>query len=178
MRTGFVHLLREVSWAYKPRLGLLCMAYSYPMSDDIKQFANDNERFEASLKMLNDDEYITPNTIILTYPDTLPKGTQVIGLFFAHKASIAKNTGIQFKQVYIIKKLDGTSTSVTKTATPNGQVMPTEMFAKKVGAGKHYGTDKGNFDHWYYSVDELPDIIRPEAQEISLTLTAQSENQE
>ena len=153
------------------------MAYSYPISDGIKQFAKDNERFEASLKMLNDDEYITLNTIILSYPDTLPKGSQVIGIFFAHKANIAKGSGIQFKQDYIIKQLDDTFISVTKTAMPNKQVMPIEVFAKKVGNGKNYGTDKGSLDHWYYSVDELPDIIRPEAQEISLTLTAQSYNQ-
>lgn len=153
------------------------MAYSFPISDDIKKFAEQNPRFEASLKMLNDDDYITLNTIILTYPDTLSNGTQVIGIFFAHKANIAKGTGIQFKQDYIIKQLDGTFTSVTKTSMPNKQVMPIEVFAKKVGYGKHYGTDKGNLDHWYYSVDELPDIIRPEAKEISLTLSAQSASQ-
>ena len=142
------------------------MAYSYPISDEIKKFAQENPRFEASLKMLNDDEYITLNTIILSYPDTLPEGSQVIGVFFAHKANITKNTGVQFKQDYIIKHPDGTFTSVTKTSTPNRHVMPIEKFKKDVGAGKHYGTDKGGFDHWYYSVDELPDILRAEAGEI------------
>ena len=149
------------------------MAYSFPISDDIKSFAKQNKRFETSLKMLNDDEYITLNTIILTYPDTLPEGNQVIGVFFAHRANIKRGTGIQFKQDYIIKRTDGTFTSVTKTTTPNRQVMPIEEFAKKIGAGKHYGTDRNSLDHWYYAVDELPDIIRPEAQEISQTLKAQ-----
>jgi hypothetical protein len=153
------------------------MAYSYPISDDIKRFSRNNQRFEASLKMLNDDEYITLNTIILSYPDTLPEDSQVIGVFFAHKENIKLGKGIQFKQDYIIKRPDGTFTSVTKTTTPNKQVMPIEEFAKKIGNGKNYGTDKDSLDHRYYSVDELPDIIRPEAQEISLTLTAQSENQ-
>lgn len=143
------------------------MAYSYPISDDIKKFAQENPRFEASLKMLNDDEYVTLNTIILSYPDTLPEGSQVIGVFFAHKANIARNGGVQFKQDYIIKHPDGTFTSVTKTSTPNSHVMPIEKFKKDVGAGKHYGTDKGGFDHWYYSVDDLPDILHAEAEEIA-----------
>lgn len=144
------------------------MAYTYPISAEIKQFANENPRFEASLKMLNDAEYITLNTIILSYPDTLPEGSQVIGVFFAHKANITKGNGVQFKQDYIIKHPDNSFTSVTKTSTPNGQVMPIEKFKKDVGAGKHYGTDKGSFDHWYYSVDELPDILQDEAKEIVL----------
>ncbi|MBI4948325.1 hypothetical protein HY844_02100 [Candidatus Berkelbacteria bacterium] len=152
------------------------MAYSYPISDGIKKFAKDNERFEASLKMLNDDEYITLNTIILSYPNTLPEGSQVIGIFFAHKANIAKGSGVQFKQDYIIKQPDDTFISVTKTATPNKQVMPIEEFARKVGDGKHYGTDKGKLDHWYYSVDELPDILRGEAREITENLKSQTVN--
>ncbi|HMS30945.1 MAG TPA: hypothetical protein PJ984_00940 [Candidatus Saccharibacteria bacterium] len=151
------------------------MAYSYPISDEIKQFAKANPRFEASLKMLNDTDYITLNTIILSYPDTLPEGSQVIGVFLANKSAIKQGKGKFFKQDYIVKHTDGTFTSYTKTDKPNKHVRPIEEFVKNIGASKHYGTDKkSGLDHWYYSVDELPDIIRPEAQEISQTLTAQS----
>lgn len=142
------------------------MAYSYPISAEIKQFAQENPRFETSLKMLNDDEYITLNTIILSYPDTLPEGSQVIGVFFAHKDNITKGNGVQFKQDYIVKKPDDTFVSYTKTSSPNSVVRPIEEFKDKIGAGKHYGTDKSGFDHWYSSVDELPDILRQEALEI------------
>lgn len=144
------------------------MAYSYPISAEIKQFAQGNPRFEASLKMLNDDEYITLNTIILSYPDTLPEGSQVIGVFFAHKANLVKDSGVQFKQDYIVKHPGGTFTSYTKTKAPNKHVRPIEEFRDKIGAGKHYGTNrKDGLDHWYYSVDELPDIMRAEAEEIA-----------
>ncbi len=142
------------------------MAYSYPISDDIKKFAKNNQRFEASLKILNDDEYITLNTIILSYPDTLPQGSQVIGVFFAHKGNLRRGKGILFKQDYIIKHPDSTFTSVARTPVPNKQVMPIKEFAKKIGAGKHYGTDKNSFNHWYYSIDELPDKLRHEARQI------------
>ncbi len=148
------------------------MAYSYPISDEIKQFAKDNPRFEASLKMLNDTDYITFNTIILSYPDTLPKGSQVIGIFFANKPALKVGKGKLFKQDYIVKHLDGTFTSYTKTDKPNKYVRPIEEFVKNIGAGKHYGTDtKAGLDHWYYSVSELPDIIRPEAQEVLQSLS-------
>ncbi len=125
--------------------------------------------------MLNDTDYITLNTIILSYPDTLPEGSQVIGVFLANKSAIKQGKGKFFKQDYIVKHTDGTFTSYTKTDKPNKHVRPIEEFVKNIGASKHYGTDKkSGLDHWYYSVDELPDIIRPEAQEISQTLTAQS----
>src|SRR4051812_31541508 len=104
--------------------------------------------------MLNDDEYVTMNTVILSYPDTLPEGNQVIGVFFGHKANLQRKEGVLFKQDYIIKRPDGSFTSVTKTSAPNKSVMPIEEFKKKIGAGKHYGTDKGTLDHHYYSVDE------------------------
>lgn len=140
------------------------MAYSYPISDGIKNFAEKYPRFRESLKMLNDDEYVTMNTILLTYPDTLPSDSQVIGIFFGHKANLKKKKGVLFKQDYIIKNPDGSFVSVTWTNSPNKHVMPMKQFANKVGAGKHYGTDRGSLDHWYYSVDELPDLLREEGQ--------------
>jgi len=139
------------------------MAYSFPISDEIKKYAEQNPRFNSSLKMLNDDDYITLNTIILSYPDTLPEGSQVIGVFYANKSAIKAGKGKLFKQDYIIKHPDNTFTSVTKTNMPNKQVMPIEEFKNKVGAGKNYGTETGNLDHWYYKVDELPDLLRAEA---------------
>lgn len=135
------------------------MAYAQTISEDIRKFAKDNPRFEASLKMLNDTKFISLDTILLSYPDTLPKGSQVIGVFLADKENIKLKKDRKFKQDYIVKNLDGSFTSYTKTDTPNKHVRPIEEFRNKIGAGKHYGTDSGGFDHWYNSADDLPQDV-------------------
>jgi len=151
------------------------MGYSYPISEEIKEYAKNNPRFGRSLKMLNDNDYVTLDTILVSYPDTLPQGSQVIGVFFAHKVNLVRNKGVLFKQDYIINHGDGTFTSVTKTSTPSKNVMPIEEFKKRVGAGKHYGTDYGSFDHWYYSVADLPKPIRENAFRIITELTGRKQ---
>lgn len=135
------------------------MAYAETISKDIREFAKDNPRFETSLKMLNDTKFISLDTILLSYPDTLPDGSQVIGVFLADKENIKSNKDRKFKQDYIVKNPDGSFTSYTKTDTPNKHVRPIEEFRDKIGARKHYGTESGGFDHWYNSVNDLPQDV-------------------
>ena len=132
------------------------MAYAQTISKDIRQFAKNNPRFGASLKMLNDTKFSTLDTILLSYPETLPNGSQVIGVFLADIENIKSNKDRKFKQDYIVKNPDGSFISYTKTDTPNKHVRPIEEFRDKVGAGKHYGTENDGFDHWYNTVNDLP----------------------
>lgn len=143
------------------------MAYAQTISEDIKKFAKDNPRFEASLKMLNDTKFTTLDTILLSYPNTLPNGSQVIGVFLADNENIKFDKDRKFKQDYIVKNIDGSFTSYTKTDTPNKHVRPIEEFRDKIGAGKHYGTDKGGFDHWYNSVEDLPQDVESLVEQAS-----------
>jgi hypothetical protein len=53
--------------------------------------------------------------------------------------------------------------------------MPIEEFKNRVGAGKHYGTDSGGLDHWYYSVYDLPEPIRENALRIIKELTGRKQ---
>lgn len=143
------------------------MTYPDPISKEIRDYANTNPRFRDSLKMLNDDEFIALNTIILTYPDTLPVGYEVIGVFHGCKSKLRTSKGILFKQDYIVKDTEGNFTLYTWTPEPNHHVRPIKEFKEKIGAGKHYGSDKpGGFDHWYMAVNELPIELQKEAQEI------------
>jgi hypothetical protein len=152
------------------------MAYAQTISEDIRKFAEKNPRFEASLKMLNDTKFITLDTILLTYPDTLPENSQVIGVFLADIENIKSNKHRKFKQDYIVKHSDNSFTSYTKTNKPNKHVRPIEEFRDKIGAGKHYGTDSGGFDHWYNSIDDLPQDVESlveQARKITQEITAQ-----
>jgi hypothetical protein len=143
------------------------VAFSYPISAEIKQFANQYHRFADSLKMLNDSDYVTLNTIILSYPPTLPNGSQVIGVFYANIKSIHANKGVLFKQDYIVKSPDGEFTSYTATKSPNKQVRPLSEFLQTIARGGLYGTDNGKkLDHHYFEVNRLPEELREEAAEL------------
>jgi hypothetical protein len=152
-------------WDYKPGKpqGPTVEYDSLPFSASLKRFINDHPEFEATLNAWQSTEQNILPVILLTSIAEQPD-EQIIGVFRYNEESRNDKSKPIFIQDYIVHDLE--DDYVLYSDAP-GRTEPSvksiDEFSADYGMGKYYGTDKGKLDHFYFSVDELPEQLRAAA---------------